>query len=112
MFIDEAIGDVLSRLHVLITAAHPSSLDWNPIQVYDFMVSTSDAVYCPFAFGYSNYSRGGEGRAGEFHQCARCETGQGGRHPAWWGRDCGFSMKSSQRDAAVSHMPEWLVNAR
>jgi multiple sugar transport system substrate-binding protein len=49
--------EVLERLHALISAAHPMSLDWNPIQVYDFMTSTSDAIYCPYGFGYSNYSR-------------------------------------------------------
>jgi multiple sugar transport system substrate-binding protein len=32
-------------------------VEWNPIQVYDFMTNSSDAVYCPYGFGYSNYSR-------------------------------------------------------
>ena len=58
VFVDDAVGrEVLDRLHALISAAHPKSVEWNPIQVYDFMVSTSDAVYCPYGFGYSNYSR-------------------------------------------------------
>lgn len=34
-------------------------MEWNPIQVYDFMTSGCDAVYCPYGFGYSNYSRVG-----------------------------------------------------
>ena len=46
-----------SRLHALIAIAHPQSTDWNPIQMYDHMVAESDAVYCPWAYGYSNYSR-------------------------------------------------------
>jgi multiple sugar transport system substrate-binding protein len=59
-FLESGIArEVLDRLHALIAAAHPKSVDWNPIQVYDFMVSSSDAVYCPWAFGYSNYSRRG-----------------------------------------------------
>jgi len=49
--------EVLSRMHALISVAHFKSVDWNPIQVYDFMVSSSDAVDCPYGFGYSNYSR-------------------------------------------------------
>jgi multiple sugar transport system substrate-binding protein len=49
--------EVLERLHALISITHPRSVDWNPIQVYDFMTSTSDAIYCPYGFGYSNYSR-------------------------------------------------------
>jgi multiple sugar transport system substrate-binding protein len=52
-------ADVLDRLHALIKLAHPRSVEWNPIQVYEFMISGSDVVYCPYAFGYSNYSRAG-----------------------------------------------------
>jgi multiple sugar transport system substrate-binding protein len=52
-----AAGEVLDRLHALIAVAHPKSVDWNPIQVYDFMVSSSAAIYCPWGFGYSNYAR-------------------------------------------------------
>jgi len=29
----------------------------NPIQVYEAMVNTDEIAYCPFAYGYSNYSR-------------------------------------------------------
>ncbi len=31
----------------------------NPIQVYETMVNTNQIAYCPFAYGYSNYSRDG-----------------------------------------------------
>jgi multiple sugar transport system substrate-binding protein len=56
---DSVAADVLDRLHSLIGNAHPRSVEWNPIQVYDFMVGDSGAVYCPLGFGYSNYSRVG-----------------------------------------------------
>ena len=29
----------------------------NPIQVYEAMVNSDEIAYCPFAYGYSNYSR-------------------------------------------------------
>jgi len=59
LFVEDSVAaDVLARLHALIAVAHPKSVEWNPIQVYDFMHSTSEAVYCPYGFGYSNYSRG------------------------------------------------------
>ena len=59
-FVDNSVAaQVLDRLHTLIDLAHPRSVEWNPIQVYDFMVSDSDAIYCPLGFGYSNYSRVG-----------------------------------------------------
>lgn len=109
VFIDEAIGrDVLSRLHVLITAAHPSSLDWNPIQVYDFMVSTSDAVYCPFAFGYSNYSRVGRPVQLKFTNAPAAKLGKAAA-TLLGGAGIAVSMKSSQRDAAVAYA-KWLVS--
>ena len=58
LFIGELVArEVLERLHALISEAHPESLNWNPIQVYEYMVSQSDAIYCPYGFGYSNYSR-------------------------------------------------------
>jgi multiple sugar transport system substrate-binding protein len=31
--------------------------DWNPIQIYEAMANTDNFAYCPFAYGYSNYSR-------------------------------------------------------
>jgi len=34
----------------------------NPIQVYEAMTKTDDIAYCPFAYGYTNYSRRGYAR--------------------------------------------------
>ncbi|EHQ30597.1 ABC transporter substrate-binding protein [Mucilaginibacter paludis] len=34
----------------------------NPIQTYEAMTLTDDIAYCPFAYGYSNYSRKGYAR--------------------------------------------------
>jgi multiple sugar transport system substrate-binding protein len=57
-FVEQAVArETLDRLHALIAVAHPRSTSWNPIQMYDYMVAESDAVYCPWAYGYSNYSR-------------------------------------------------------
>jgi multiple sugar transport system substrate-binding protein len=59
-FVDDSVAsEVLDRLRALIRLSHPRSLEWNPIQVYDFMIGGSDAIYCPYGFGYSNYSRVG-----------------------------------------------------
>jgi multiple sugar transport system substrate-binding protein len=57
-FVDDSVaGEVMDRLHALVKVAHSRSVEWNPIQVYDFMIGSSDAIYCPYGFGYSNYSR-------------------------------------------------------
>jgi multiple sugar transport system substrate-binding protein len=34
----------------------------NPIQVYEAMTNTDAVLYCPFAYGYANYSRNGYAR--------------------------------------------------
>ena len=35
----------------------PDNFNRNPIKVYEAMVNTNEIAYCPFAYGYSNYSR-------------------------------------------------------
>jgi multiple sugar transport system substrate-binding protein len=35
----------------------PANFKRNPIQVYEAMVNSDEIAYCPFAYGYSNYSR-------------------------------------------------------
>lgn len=47
----------LESIRQLIDIAHPLSLNWNPIQCFDYMTENDDVLYQPFAFGYSNYSR-------------------------------------------------------
>ncbi|MES2575637.1 MAG: ABC transporter substrate-binding protein [Bacteroidota bacterium] len=36
---------------------NPANFNRNPIQVYEAMVNSDEIAYCPFAYGYSNYSR-------------------------------------------------------
>ncbi|WP_163408035.1 ABC transporter substrate-binding protein [Flavobacterium ajazii] len=38
---------------------NPTNFNRNPIQVYEAMVNSDEIAYCPFAYGYSNYSRSG-----------------------------------------------------
>jgi multiple sugar transport system substrate-binding protein len=61
---DEVIAEAAGRqalqlLRELVQLSAPGSLDRNPIRTWQ-LLSDSDAVaYCPFAYGYSNYSRDG-----------------------------------------------------
>jgi multiple sugar transport system substrate-binding protein len=51
-----------------------SFFDKNPIQVYETMVNTNQIAYCPFAYGYSNYSRNGyAANLLHFHDTVRLE---------------------------------------
>ena len=52
--------DMLRELFELV--ARPCS-DWNPIAVYEQMTRGDEYLYCPFAYGYSNYARRGFARS-------------------------------------------------
>ncbi|HEX5554246.1 MAG TPA: extracellular solute-binding protein [Chitinophagaceae bacterium] len=52
-------AESLRLLKRLIEKTDPRCFDWNPVKVYEMMAETDEFVYCPFAYGYSNYSRKG-----------------------------------------------------
>jgi multiple sugar transport system substrate-binding protein len=109
LFAAEAVGqEVLDRLHTLISAAHPNSVEWNPIQVYDFMTSTSDAIYCPFGFGYSNYSRAGRAVQLKFAN-APAAGRQGCAGTMLGGTGIAVSKKSRHPEKAIAYA-KWLVS--
>jgi multiple sugar transport system substrate-binding protein len=47
----------LEMLRELLGCCDPKCLDRNPIATWELMSSSDKAVYCPFAYGYSNYAR-------------------------------------------------------
>ncbi|MCS7458597.1 extracellular solute-binding protein [Paenibacillus doosanensis] len=49
----------LERLKELAGYCPQEMFGWNPIQLYEAMAVRGDIAYCPFAYGYSNYSRPG-----------------------------------------------------
>ncbi len=56
---DDMLAAAFSELHKLVTLCDPACLERNPIRTAEWMSQTTDprAAYCPFAYGYSNYSR-------------------------------------------------------
>jgi multiple sugar transport system substrate-binding protein len=57
-FVDEEKGVwVLEQLRKLIGLCPPECLIRNPIKTYDALAAGDKYVYCPFAYGYSNYGR-------------------------------------------------------
>lgn len=52
----------LQMYRELASKIHPVNFERNPIQVYEAMTLSDDIAYCPFAYGYSNYSRNGYAR--------------------------------------------------
>ncbi len=49
----------LEQLRELASLCPREIFGWNPIAVYEALSRRDDYVYCPFAYGYSNYSRVG-----------------------------------------------------
>ncbi|WP_448699524.1 ABC transporter substrate-binding protein [Mucilaginibacter sp. AW1-3] len=61
--ISEATGvKALQMYRELASYIAPACFDRNPIQTYEAMTLSDDIAYCPFAYGYSNYSRKGYAR--------------------------------------------------
>jgi multiple sugar transport system substrate-binding protein len=64
---DEVISETtgikaLQMYRELASYIKPACFDRNPIQTYEAMTLEDDIAYCPFAYGYSNYSRNGYAR--------------------------------------------------
>jgi len=49
----------LQLLRELVQLSAPGSTDRNPIRTWQLLADSTTAAYCPFAYGYSNYSRPG-----------------------------------------------------
>jgi multiple sugar transport system substrate-binding protein len=109
VFAETAITrEVMQRLHRLIKLVHPRSVDWNPIQVYDFMVSGNQAVYCPYGFGYSNYSRAGRSPLLKFADAPSAGS-QGCAGTMLGGTGVAVSHQSRHPGEAVAYA-KWLAS--
>jgi multiple sugar transport system substrate-binding protein len=83
-------------------------VEWNPIQVYDSMISGSDAVYCPYGFGYSNYSRVGDSVRLKFTN-APAAGDRGCTGTMLGGTGVAISKFSSHPSEAIAYA-KWLVS--
>jgi multiple sugar transport system substrate-binding protein len=61
--VSEEVGvTALRMLHELTSLCDPECLGRDPIATWQLLASGETAAYCPFAYGYSNYSRRGYGQ--------------------------------------------------
>lgn len=51
--------EALKMFKKLADYLNPEFFNWNPIMVYEAMTDRDDLAYCPWAYGYSNYSKNG-----------------------------------------------------
>jgi multiple sugar transport system substrate-binding protein len=62
--VGEEVGQsALRQLKALSEFAPSEAREWNPIAVWEMMSTSDKIVYCPLAFGYSNYARPGYRRS-------------------------------------------------
>jgi multiple sugar transport system substrate-binding protein len=75
----------------------------NPIQVYEAMTQTDEIAYCPFAYGYSNYSRDGYSRKPlQFHDMISLD-GKTSLRSTLGGTGLSVSSKCEEMDIAVEY---------
>jgi len=51
--------EVLETMRQLASYCTKSIFNWDPIQIHEILASQENYSYCPFAYGYTNYSRAG-----------------------------------------------------
>jgi multiple sugar transport system substrate-binding protein len=60
--VSEPVGvEAMRRLRELLQLCPAECMDANPIAIWNRLAQSEHAAYCPFAYGYSNYSRKGYG---------------------------------------------------
>ncbi|WP_316814996.1 ABC transporter substrate-binding protein [Pedobacter nyackensis] len=100
----------LQMYRELASKIHPDNFKRNPIQVYEAMTLGDDIVYCPFAYGYSNYSRAGyAGQLLHFHDMISL-NGQDNLRSTLGGTGLAVSSSSAHIEMAVKYA-EFVASA-
>ncbi|MGG4032939.1 extracellular solute-binding protein [Paenibacillus cisolokensis] len=76
---------------------------WNPIAVYEAMTDGDDYAYCPFAYGYSNYSRPGYANRPLTFGDLVSLTGHGRLRSTLGGTGLAVSAGTPHREAALRY---------
>jgi multiple sugar transport system substrate-binding protein len=111
--VDELTGRrALETMRELYSLIDEKMFRSNPIAVAEYMTTTDDYWYCPFAYGYSNYSR--EGYAAHLLTYADLVHLEGGRdrgrlRSTIGGTGLAVSVHSRAPQAAVA-FAQWIVS--
>lgn len=102
--ISKKIGTrALQLLKQLTARVDKRCFEWNPIMVYERMTQTDEFVYCPFAYGYSNYSREGYSRTRlNFHDMVLLDNTK--LKSTIGGAGIAVSSKTTQVSAAMEYL--------
>lgn len=106
MLVNREIGlQSLELLRKMRDNFHMNSLDWNPIQLYDYMSTHDDIAYSPLAFCYINYSKDGFRKNKLTYGNA-----PGIKHSVLGGAGIAVSAKSKYLQQAA-HYAAWICSA-
>ncbi|TRX57622.1 extracellular solute-binding protein [Fulvivirga sp. M361] len=103
--VSNAIGvEALKMLRALALEMDPRIFGWNPINIYEAMTLTDRFAYCPWAYGYSNYSRQGYARRTlHFHDMIDIK-GKGKAISTLGGTGLAVSAKCKEIDTAMKYV--------
>jgi multiple sugar transport system substrate-binding protein len=94
----------LEQLRELASYCTPRMFDLNPIRVYETMSSTDDLMYCPFAYGYSNYARPGYAKHVLQYDDLVAIEGFGRLKSTLGGTGLAISMQCAHKEVAVDYV--------
>lgn len=95
---------VLKIYRELASKMDKANFNRNPIQVYEAMTITDEIAYCPFAYGYSNYSRNGYARKVlHFHDMISLD-GKTNLRSTLGGTGLAISSKCEEMDVAAKYV--------
>jgi multiple sugar transport system substrate-binding protein len=101
--VDEEIGiRALEMLHRLINVCESGCLRRNPIATWDLLAASDSVAVCPFAYGYSNYSRPGYA-AHVLEFGGLLKAGSKAFRSTLGGAGLAISSRCEQREAAVRY---------
>jgi multiple sugar transport system substrate-binding protein len=105
VIISSEIGvKALKMYRQLANKIDQANFNRNPIQVYEAMTNGDSIMYCPFAYGYSNYSRNGYSRKPlHFHDMITL-NGKSNLRSTLGGTGLAISSKCKAIDAAVNYV--------
>ncbi|MGV3510089.1 MAG: extracellular solute-binding protein [Sphingobacteriaceae bacterium] len=95
---------ILEMMMTLKQLSHPESLNWNPINLYDQMVSSDEVVYSPLAYAYINYSS-----IGSLEKQLKYTSIPGKTHAILGGAGMAVSAKSKHIKQAVDYL-KWMCH--
>jgi multiple sugar transport system substrate-binding protein len=109
--IDKQTGlNALSMMKEFWSLVDKKMFEYNPIAIAELMTLTDDYWYCPFAYGYSNYSRSGYARSLlKYANIIGFEIGQPFRSTLG-GTGLAISSFTKNKEWAV-RFTQWVVSA-